>query len=42
MKSAIKQEEVMVSKKTLGIYNAPAGGNKGHLEFIKKSNYMGQ
>jgi hypothetical protein len=34
-KSAIKQEEVMVSKKTLGICNAPAGGNEGHLDYIK-------
>ncbi len=34
-KSTIKQEEVMVSKKTLGIHNAPAGGNKGHLDYIK-------
>jgi hypothetical protein len=35
MKSAIKQEEVTVSKKTLGIYDSPAGGNKGHLDHIK-------
>jgi hypothetical protein len=35
-KSPIKQEEVTVSKKTLGIYNAPAGGNKGHLDHIKE------
>jgi hypothetical protein len=35
MKSAIKQEEVSVSKKTLGIYDAPAGGNKGHLNHIE-------
>jgi hypothetical protein len=34
-KSAIKQEEVTASKKTLRIYNAPAGGNKGHLDHIK-------
>jgi hypothetical protein len=34
-KSAIKQEEVTVSKKTLGIHDAPAGGNKGHLNHIK-------
>jgi hypothetical protein len=34
-KSAIKQEDVSVSKKTLGIYDAPAGGNKGHLNHIK-------
>ncbi len=24
-----------VSKKTLGIYNTPAGGNEGHLDYIK-------
>ncbi len=24
-----------VSKKTLGIYDAPAGGNEGHLDYIK-------
>jgi hypothetical protein len=34
MKSAIKQEEVTTSKKTLGIYDAPAGGNEGHLDYI--------
>ncbi len=34
-KSAIKQEDVLLSKKTLGIYNAPAGGNEGHLNHIK-------
>jgi hypothetical protein len=34
-KGAIKQEEVTVSKKTLGIYDAPAGGNKCHLDQIK-------
>jgi len=34
-KSAIKQEEVTVSKKTLGIYNTPAGGNNGRLDYIK-------
>jgi hypothetical protein len=33
-KSSIKQEEVSTSKKTLGIYDAPAGGNQGHLEYI--------
>jgi hypothetical protein len=31
-KSPIKQEEVTESKKMLGIYNSPAGGNDGHLE----------
>ena len=34
-KSTIKQEEVTVSKKTLGIYAASAGGNDGHLNYIK-------
>jgi hypothetical protein len=34
-KSPIKQEEVTESKKTLGIYNSPAGGNNRHLEHIK-------
>ncbi len=29
------QEEVTESKKILGIYNAPAGGNKGHLDYIR-------
>jgi hypothetical protein len=33
-KSGIKQEEVSTSKKTLGIYDAPSGGNQGHLEYI--------
>ncbi len=32
--SSIRQEEVSTSKKTLGIYNAPSGGNQGHLEYI--------
>ena len=34
-KSAIKQEEVSVSKKTLGTYDAPAGGNEGHLDHFE-------
>jgi hypothetical protein len=34
-KSAIKQEEATASKKTLGIYDAPARGNEGHLAYIK-------
>jgi hypothetical protein len=34
-KSPIKQEEVNVSKKTLGIHDSPSGGNAGHLDFIK-------
>jgi hypothetical protein len=33
-KSPIKQEKVTESKKTLGIYNSPLGGNEGHLSFI--------
>ena len=33
-KSSIKQEGVQTSKKTLGIYDSPAGGNQGHLEYI--------
>jgi hypothetical protein len=33
-RSAIKQEEMTASKKTLGIYDALAGGNKGHLAYI--------
>jgi hypothetical protein len=33
-KSPIKQEKVMESKKTLGIYNSPSGDNEGHLSFI--------
>ncbi len=33
-KSSIKQEKVSASKKTLGIYDAPSGGNQGHLEYV--------
>ncbi len=33
-KSPIKQEEATESKKTLGIYDSPSGGNKGHLSYI--------
>ena len=33
-KSPIKQEKVMESKKTLGIYDSPSGGNQVHLELI--------
>ncbi len=33
-RSNIRQKEVLTSKKTLGIYNAPSGGNQGHLEYI--------
>ncbi len=35
-KSPIKQEKVTESKKTLGIYNSPSGGNEGHLSYILK------
>jgi hypothetical protein len=35
-RSPITQEEVTVSKKTLGIYNLPAGGNKYHLKYIQE------
>jgi hypothetical protein len=35
-KSYIDQEEVTVSKKTLGIYDSPDGGNKGHLKYIQQ------
>ncbi len=31
-----QQEEVTVSKKTLGIYNLPAEGNKDHLKYIQE------
>jgi hypothetical protein len=34
-KSPIKQEVVTESKKTLGVYDSPAGGNAGHLTYIK-------
>jgi hypothetical protein len=39
-KSGIKQEDVSVSKKTLEIYDAPAGGNEGHLDHIKSKATM--
>ncbi len=32
--SPIKQEKVTESKKTLGIYDSPSGGNEGHLKSI--------
>jgi hypothetical protein len=35
IKSTIKQEGTTVSKKTLGIYDSPAGGNNGHLDHIQ-------
>ena len=35
-RSPITQEEVTVSKKTLGIYDLPAGGNKDHLKYIQE------
>jgi hypothetical protein len=34
-KSPIKQEEVNVSKKTLGVHDSLSGGNVGYIEFIK-------
>jgi hypothetical protein len=33
-RSGIKQEEIQSSKKTLGIYDSPARGNQGHLDYI--------
>ena len=33
-KSPIKREKATESKATLGIYDSPSGGNKGHLSFI--------
>jgi hypothetical protein len=33
-KSPIKREKATESNATLGIYNSPSGGNKGHLSFI--------
>ncbi len=35
-KSLIQQEDVTVSKKTLGIHDSPAGGNASHLTYIKE------
>jgi hypothetical protein len=35
-KSQINQEEVTVYKKTLGIHNAPAGGNEEQLKHIQQ------
>jgi hypothetical protein len=35
-KSAITQEEVNASKKTLKIHNLLTGGNQGHLKHIKE------
>ncbi len=35
-RSPITQEEVTVSKETLGIYDSPAGGNKDHLKYIQE------
>ncbi len=35
-KSQITQEEVTVSKKTLGIHDALAGGNKEHIKYIQQ------
>ncbi len=33
-KSPIKQEKVTESKKILGMYDSPLGGNEGHPGFI--------
>jgi hypothetical protein len=41
-KSQINQEEVTVSKKTLGIHDAPAGGNEEHLKHIQQKPQLGQ
>jgi hypothetical protein len=35
-RSPIDQEEVTVSKKTLGIHDLPARGNEGHLKYIQE------
>jgi hypothetical protein len=35
-KSLIQQEDITVSKKTLGIHDSPAGGNASHLMYIKE------
>jgi hypothetical protein len=35
-RTPITQEEVTVSKKTLGIYDLPAGGNEDHLKYIQE------
>ncbi len=35
-RSTITQEDVIVSMKTLGIHNLPAGGNEGHLKHIRE------
>jgi hypothetical protein len=39
-RSAIKQEDVTVSKKILGIHNLLAGGNEGHLKHIQEKALM--
>jgi hypothetical protein len=40
-KNAIKQEDATASKKTLGIYDALVGGNKGHLAYIRSRQQHG-
>ena len=35
-RNTIHQKEVSSEMKTLGVYDSPAGGNKGHLDYIKK------
>ncbi len=39
-RSAIKQKDVTVSKKTLGIHDSLAGGNGGHLKHIQEKASM--
>jgi hypothetical protein len=39
-RSPINQEEVTVSKKTLGIHDLPARGNEGHLKYIQEKASM--
>jgi len=35
-RNTIHQIEVSEEMKLLGVYDSPAGGNKGHLDYIKK------
>jgi len=35
-KSHIDQEGVTVFKKTVGVHDSPAGGNKGNLKYIQQ------
>ena len=34
-RSAVEQKSVTESMKTLGVYDSPIGGNKGHLDYIR-------